>query len=48
MNIPFDKNKYKFGMNNGIGATPKKSISISDINIHKMEHNMNTIKKRAP
>ena len=48
MNIPFDKNKYKFGMNNGIGATPKKSISISDINIHNMEHNMNTIKKRVP
>ena len=48
MNMSFDKNKYKFGMNNGIGATPKKSISISDINIHKMEHNMNTIKKRVP
>lgn len=48
MNIPFDKNKYKFGLINGIRATPKKSISISDINIHNMEHNMNTIKKRVP
>ena len=52
MNMPFvkneNKNKYKFGMNNRIRAKPKKSISISDINIHNMEHNMNTIKKRVP
>jgi hypothetical protein len=48
MNIPFDNNKYKFGINNGIRAKPKKSISISDINIHNMKHNINTIKKRVP
>ena len=42
MHLYFGKNE------NGIRATPKKSISISDINIDKMEYNMNTIKKRVP
>ena len=43
-----NKNKYNFGINNGINAAPKKLISISDTNIHKIEYNMNTIKKRVP
>ena len=43
-----NKNKYNFEINNGIFAAPKKLISISDINIHKIEYNMNTIKKRVP
>jgi hypothetical protein len=43
-----NKNKYNFEINNRINAAPKKLISISDINIHTMEYNMNTIKKRAP
>jgi hypothetical protein len=43
-----NKNKYNFGINNGIRTTPMKPISISDINIHKIEYNMNTIKKRVP
>lgn len=42
MHMYFNKNE------NGIYTVPKKLISISDINIHKMEYNMNTIKKRVP
>jgi hypothetical protein len=43
-----NKNKYKFVINNGTYAEPMKFISISDKNIHKMEYNINTIKKRVP
>ena len=42
MHMYFNKNE------NGIYTVPKKLISISDINIHKMEYNMNTIKKIVP
>lgn len=44
-----NKNNYNFGINNRINtAAPMKFNLISDINIHKMEYNMNTIKKRVP
>ena len=55
-----NKSKYNFEINNRVNAASMKklnlnynsnaatTISISDINIHKMEHTMNTIKKRVP
>ena len=49
----FGKNKYNYNYKHGnckpkLNSKSKPIISISDINIHKMKYNMNTIKKRVP
>jgi hypothetical protein len=53
MKLYFGKNinKYNFGIKNETRTMPMKPMklnSISDINIHNIKYNMNTIKKRVP
>lgn len=49
----FGKNKYNYNYKDGnrkpkLNSKSKSIISISDINIHKMKYNINTIKIRVP